>query len=472
MVAPVTGLAACLQEDVHVMLSHLFERFAKSSPVTVMVQALLEHALNPQFVDDLFQRHARRQKARTLLFSTLIDLMTLVVCRVRPSLHAAYQLRCEQVNVAVKCVYNKLNRVEPHVARQLARETSARLSAVTDKLGVKFPPVVKGYSTRILDGGHLAATERRLKELRKSRSAPLPGQVLCVLDGDRRTMVDVFPYEDAHAQERSFLIDVLDTQTPGELWIADRNFCTSLFLFQTAANGAYIIVRQHATNVRWTPEGKRRRVGSVDGGVVYEQAVKLWEDEEICLLARRVTVVLDKPTEDGDREIHLLTNLPKKVRACVVSSAYRQRWRVEGAFGELDAVLEAEIDTLAYPRAALLAFCLATIAYNLMRTMRAALASVHGVEKVEQEVSSYYLGAEIGATWRGMLVAIPDTDWQKKYSDLPPRKLALQLKQLARQVQLRQFKKHTRGPKKPVKLPPLDKRHPHVATARVLAEQK
>lgn len=453
------------------MLSPLFERFAKCSPVTVMVQALLEHALSAQFVDDLFQRHAQRQRPRTLLFSTLIDLLTLVVCRVRPSLHAAYQLRCEQVNVAVKSVYNKLNRVEPHVARQLARETSARLSDVTDGLRVKFPAVVKGFTTRILDGCHLAATERRLKELRTSRSAPLPGQVLCVLDGDRRTIVDVFPYEDAHAQERSFLTDVLDFQKSGELWIADRNFCTSLFLFQTAANAAYFIVRQHATNVRWTPEGKRRRVGPVDGGVLYEQAVRLWEDEHTSAVARRVTIVLDKPTEDGDHEIHLLTNLPKKVRARAVASAYRQRWRVEGAFGELDAVLEAEIDTLAYPRAALLAFCLATTAYNLLRTMRAALASIHGVEKVEQEVSSYYLGAEIGATWRGMLVAIPDTVWQKKYGDLPPRKLALQLKQLARQVQLRQFKKHTRGPKKPVSLPPINKRHPHVATARLLAER-
>jgi hypothetical protein len=75
------------------LLSQLFERFVKASPVTVMMQALFEHALNPQFVDEVFQRHAERQKSRRLLFSTLIDLLTLVVCRVRPSLHAAYQLR-------------------------------------------------------------------------------------------------------------------------------------------------------------------------------------------------------------------------------------------------------------------------------------------------------------------------------------------------------------------------------------------
>lgn len=454
------------------VLSQLFERFTKVSPVSVMMRALFEHALNPQFVDELFQQHSERQKARRLLFSTLIDLLTLVVCRVRPSLHAAYQLRCEQVGVAVKSVYNKLNKVEPQVAQALARQTAARLAAVVDALRVKFPPVVRGYSTRIVDGCHLAATQRRLKELRGSRSGPLPGQVLCVLDGDRRTIVDVFPCEDAHAQERSLVVEVLDTQQPGELWIADRAYGTSLFLLQTAANGAYFIVRQHATNVRWTAAGRRRRIGPVEGGVLYEQAVKLWEDEETFLLARRVTIVLDTPTQDGDREIHLLTNLPNKVRAATIAAAYRQRWRVEHAFGELDAVLEAEIDTLAYPRAALLAFCLATVAYNLLRTMRAALARVHGVEKVEQEVSSYYLGAEIGATWRGMLVVIPDQAWQRAYGQLSPRELAKRLKKLAEDVQLRQFRKHTRGPKKPVNLPPLDKRHPHVATARLLETRK
>ena len=450
------------------LLSELFERFVKASPVTVMMQALFEHTLNPQFLDELFQQHARRQKSRRLLFSTVIDLFTLVVCRVRPSMHAAYQLRCEQLGVSVKSVYNKLNKVEPQVARQLVRATAARLAAVVGGLRVKFPRVLKGYATRIVDGCHLAATEHRLKELRASRSGPLPGMVLTVLDGDSRMIVDVFPCEDAHAQERSLVVDVLDTQQPAEVWIADRAYCTSLFLLQTAANGAFFLVRQHATNVRWTTHGRRRRIGPVEAGVLYEQGVKIWEDDEKFLLARRVTLVLDTPTQDGDRELHILTNLPNKVRAGAIAAAYRQRWRVEGAFGELDAVLEAEIDTLAYPRAALLAFCLAAVAYNLLRTIRVALARAHGVEKVEQEVSSYYLGAEIGATWRGMLAAIPDKAWQRRYGGLTPRQLAGRLTKLARDVQLRQFRKHTRGPKKPVHLPPLDKRHPHVATARLL----
>jgi len=48
------------------------------------------------------------------------------------------------------------------------------------------------------------------------------------------------------------------------------------------------------------------------------------------LFLRRVSVVLDKPTRDGDTEIHLLTNLPvRDARAQVIAELYRRRWTIE-----------------------------------------------------------------------------------------------------------------------------------------------
>ncbi|MBV8609503.1 MAG: hypothetical protein JO034_18860, partial [Singulisphaera sp.] len=49
-----------------------------------------------------------------------------------------------------------------------------------------------------------------------------------------------------------------------------------------------------------------------------------------CLWARRVTVELDRPTRDGDREIPILTSLPAGVAdAITVAEIYRQRWALE-----------------------------------------------------------------------------------------------------------------------------------------------
>jgi hypothetical protein len=85
------------------------------------------------------------------------------------------------------------------------------------------------------------------------------------------------------------LIDVLDSMEAGQVWIADRNFCTALFLHQTAANKAYFLVRQHATNVRWEVAGELRKVGRTDTGMVYQQRVHLIDDWGNRLSARRIT---------------------------------------------------------------------------------------------------------------------------------------------------------------------------------------
>ena len=70
------------------------------------------------------------------------------------------------------------------------------------------------------------------------------------------------------------------------------------------------------------------------------QAVEVEESE---LRIRRIALQLDTPTEAGDGEIHLLTNLPPKVSAKRVAETYRLRWTIEGAFQTLKihSVLEA-----------------------------------------------------------------------------------------------------------------------------------
>lgn len=44
----------------------------------------------------------------------------------------------------------------------------------------------------------------------------------------------------------------------------------------------------------------------------------------------------------------------------------------------------------------------------IVRLMRSALRAAHGAQKVEQEVSDYYIAAELETTSRGMMIAIPE----------------------------------------------------------------
>ena len=346
------------------ILSSVFEKFAEGTPVCVMIRGCLEYALPEQFVNQIFEDTARKQYTRELLFSDIVDVMGGVVCQVFPSVNAAYQKLQGRFTVSRRAVYDKINLGEPCVTRQVVVQTAQRLSPVVKKLQKRVgrKACLAGFEVRILDGNHAAATEHRIRELREIAAGPLPGQTLAVLDPDRRLIVDAFPCEDGHAQERSLLTDVLDSMQPGEAWVADRNFCTSMFLFQTAANGAYFVVRQHATNVRWEAVGQRRKVGRTATGMVYQQRVDLIDAWGSRLSVRRITILLDEPTEEGDTEIHILTNLPNRVKGTRIAQVYHGRWKLEAAFGELATALNCEIRSLGYPPAALFAFGMGLVA--------------------------------------------------------------------------------------------------------------
>src|SRR4051812_39272113 len=398
--------------------------------------------------------------------------MSLVVCRVRPSINASYQKGAVPIPVSLKAFYGKLARLEPPVGAALVRLTAERLAPVITAMRGGRTPYLEGYRTRILDGNHLPGSEHRIKELRTPRAGALPGHTLVVLDPDLMLVVDAIPCEDGHAQERSLLDQVEVTVRPGDLWIADRNFCTTGFVFGVHRRGGRFVIRQHASTLHYTLVGKRKARGRIDTGAVFEQTLRATNDADEVVFLRRVTVVLDKPTRDGDTEIHLLTNVPvQDARAKAVAGLYRRRWTIETAFQEMEETLNGEINALGYPKAALFSFCMALVAYNIMAAVKAALRSVHGEVKVAEEVSGYYLADEVRMCHRGMMKAIPKDEWVV-FQEASPAELAEVLVVWARSVPLAEYTKSPRGPKKPPPKKQSGAKIKHVSTARVLENRK
>jgi len=452
------------------LLGPLFDRFAQESPVSVMVRGCVEYALTATALDELFERRAERQYTRALLFSSIVDLMALVVTGVRKSIHAAYQATAPEVAASLTAVYNKLSGIEPALSAELVRHTAARLAPVVQESGGTAAEWLPGYRTRILDGNHLAATEHRLRETRDNAAAPLPGQALVVYEPALGLVTDVFPCEDGHAQERCLLDQVLATLRERDLWLADRNFCVRAFLLALASRGAFFVIRQHE-GLAWEPAGKEHGRGRTDGARVREQRVALRDDDGRRVFLRRVVLRLDQPTRDGDRELAVLTNLAEAAAgAGEVGRLYRRRWTIEEAFAELERALAGEIDTLCYPRAALFAFCCALAAYNVLGAVQGAIGAAHGAEAVE-EISGYYLADEIAGTQRGMMIAIPAEHWQV-FAGLTAATFAGLLRELAGKVRLAAFRRHRRGPKKPPVKRRYNKKHPHVSTAKLLEKRR
>jgi len=189
------------------------------------------------------------------------------------------------------------------------------------------------------------------------------------------------------------------------------------------------------------------------------------------LMARRVTLVLDVPTRDGETELHILTDLTREeLEGREVANVYRTRWTLEIAFSHLTTDLQSEIQTLGYPPAALFGLAVGIVAYNLVSTMKASIRAEHGRE-VSDHLSGYTMAHEVASTYQGMMVALPPEEW-KHMGDWEPEQMGLYLRGLARQVNLPRFKKAVRGLKKPRTPRTSVPGKNHVSTARLLLAKK
>jgi hypothetical protein len=456
------------------VLTELAQQFLRQSPFAFLTHATFEHVWTDDFLNDVFEENSIEQYTRDLFFSTAVDVLASVVLRGAPSVRASYheQRRREQLSVSLTSVYNKLNGIEPSTAAALVQRTAQRSETLISRMKAAKPPLLPGFRVKVLDGNCIAATEHRLGVLREVKEAPRPGMSLVLLDPSLDLAIDCFPCENGHEQERALVDSVLNRVEEKDCVIADRNLCTTRMLFGLQERKAAFIIRQHGNCLGWQAEGERHVLGPVDSGFAYEQMIRATHKDGRTMLLRQVTVELDQPTRNGDTELHIVTNLSRKVaRGQRIAQLYRERWKIEKLFLHLTEALRCEINTLGYPRAALFGFSLALAAYNVLSTVRAAVRKEHGEEE-EARLSENALAEEIGATTRGMMIALPLSSWRgfQKCSD---EDFAGFLLEAVRAIDLQWYRRATRGPKKPA---PKRRRvggpSNHVATSKLIAQEK
>jgi hypothetical protein len=455
-------------------MDEVFERFCEGSPFSVMTRATLEHLFADSFLDSVFDDHAQVQYTKELAFSTVASLLTQVVLRFRPTVRNAY-LRQGDVNATLKSVYEKLQHVETAVCEALVEQTASRACEILAcwPAALRADPV-PGLRTRILDGNYLAGTQKRLEVLRHDGAAALPGMSVVMRDDRTGLLCRLALREDAYTNERALIGELLSWAEPDDLIVGDRNFCWADFLLGLMDRGAYFDVRHHE-QVILTPLDELRHVGTTATGEVYEQQVEFGPEHD-RRRARCVVIKLFEPTEEGDSEVRLLSNVPaEKADAMVLADLYLRRWRIENAFQEMTEQLRCEVDTLGYPKAALLGFSLAVCAYDLLAILKGALAAEHGQQKVEEELSTYAVAQEMSQDSSGLKLALPASYWER-FAAMSACELAGWLRDVARRVRWGAYRKAKRSAKK-AKTPATDdppqkkkgsRRRTHVSTARLL----
>ena len=72
-------------------------------------------------------------------------------------------------------------------------------------------------------------------------------------------------------------------------------------------------------------------------------------------------------------------------------------------FQRLESVLNSEIKTLGHPRAALLGFAVAVLAYNVLALLKQLIEHAHRTGHPDLDVSTYHLAVDIASDYGTML---------------------------------------------------------------------
>jgi hypothetical protein len=115
-----------------------------------MMRGLLERVLNPERLDEWFAQVAEHQYTRELLFSSVFDLMSQVVCGTHRSVHAAYQASEEAIGVSITSVYNKLNGLEATTSAELVRYAAGEAAPLIEHLGGAREPSLAGFRVKLV----------------------------------------------------------------------------------------------------------------------------------------------------------------------------------------------------------------------------------------------------------------------------------------------------------------------------------
>ena len=444
-------------------MKRLLEKYIRKCPFAVMTRVLAE-AFISRHLDDVFEENREHQYEHQLKFSALALAVADVTLKFCENLNQAYKQHHQQLAVAITSFYDKVRCIRPALSEAVVRHSAEQVIELQDALDYQPWQILPGYQCFDVDGNHLPRTDKRLKALRDSPGAPLPGKVVARFDLQRQIFDRAYLLTDAHDQELVTCDRLVEDLQAKDVLIADRHYCIIAFFEKIAAAAGFFVIRHHG-RLKGKLIGKRMRIGEIETGVVYEQRMKLRSTED-SMEVRRVTVVLNQPTRDGDQEIHILSNLPLTVSSLQIAEVYRLRWEEETAFHVLQMTLTCESSSLGHPHAALFLFCMAMLAFNLRQVVFASLYCEHDEETVS-EVSDFHISVDVSRYTDGMLVALDEKFW-KEFVPVTTPALAAVLRRISRDIDMSKYRKSRRGPKKKKAKRSKNAQSKHVSTAKRL----
>lgn len=374
---------------------------------------VLQQALDPQLLDDLFEQHRGTGSEQKVTFPFLVEWVGNALIKHRGSGRQAMQelLAMDQLPARERAIYGKLQRVPAELSQALVAATAQRLQRLLPTSdAMQIPLSLRTHRIMIVDGKKLKKLPKRLIALHGLRGKLLGGKVVagfCLNDGLVTHIEATLDGEANDAPLTPGLVAQCCASHPGEslLFVADRQF-SDLKIPNMILKSEQQFAIRHTKKMGFYPENsvvlcdtpQRKVLDSVGwlGSPKSKQRVRV---RQVSLQQPGLDeVLIDTSLLDSDR-----------YPAEELLSLYKSRWEIEQVFQKLQEVFELESYIGTSPNGAVFQFAICALLYNVVHVLRVLIAQQQKLQP--RQVSTSMLVVSLQRELQALSVLVPTSLW-------------------------------------------------------------
>lgn len=203
------------------------------------------------------------------------------------------------------------------IAAKIQQQPSRAVSQPWEKIRQRFSRIW------IADGSTLSRLQKRLEINQTSKSNPLAGKMMGIVEAFSNRPVAAWYDDNAQRSDQSWRDEIAEALPVGGLLVVDRGFFAFNWFEKITAANKFILTRLRS-------DIGFQVIRPLDWGEKYQdQLIRLGKGDKPCQVPMRLVSVTW-----GKKRYRYLTNVldPQLLSAQEVCELYRRRWQVESAF--------------------------------------------------------------------------------------------------------------------------------------------